>query len=113
KMPTIAARTMNTYSWTSSAACLIQFSMYGNTRRLRPPRGLRQAQLGVAQAFDLVAERGGLLEVQVGRGPAHLFLQLREVGVELLLVVESLGAVDGRRRRQVVALVDARHHGVN
>src|SRR6476469_9989977 len=104
-MPAIAARTIRTYSWTSSAACFSQLVRYVSTRRSRPPRGERQAQLGVAQAFDVVAERGGLFEVEVRRCRLHLRLQLREMRVQLLLVVEPLRAVDRRCRRQVVALV--------
>src|SRR5580765_7847672 len=108
-----AARTIRTYSCTSSAALLIQFSMILSTRRSRPPRGVRQAQFGVAQPFDVVAERRGLLEVEIGGGRLNLRLQLLQMRVELLLVVESFGAVDRGRGRQVVAFVDARHHLVD
>ncbi len=60
-----------------------------------PPRRPRQSEFGIAEAFDVVAEGGGLFEIEVrGRG-AHVFLELRDIGVELLLVVEPFGAVDG------------------
>src|SRR6516162_3670637 len=104
---------MRTYSCTSSAELLIHFSMNISTRRSRPPRGVRQSQLRIAQPFDVVAKRGGLFEIEVRRGRLHLRLQFLEMRVELLLVVEALGAIDRRRRREVVALVNARHHIVD
>src|SRR3954464_4386054 len=118
-MPTIAARTRKTYSCTSSAACFIQPSSSVSTmvtasrrrraNRSRPPRGPRQPELGVAQAFDLIAQRRRLFEIELRRGGAHLLLQPGQIRIELLLVVEALRAVQRRRRRHVVALVDARH----
>src|SRR5580765_494208 len=105
----MVAATSRTYSCTSSAACLAQLSMNGGTRRSRPPRGSRHSQLRIPQALDLVAQRRGFLEIEVGGGAFHLDLQVRDVSVQLLLVVEALGAVDGGRRRQIIALVHARH----
>src|SRR5215471_8643409 len=111
-MPWKAAMVRRMYSCTSKAACLPQRSMSGITRRSGPPRR-GQRQLRIAQALDLIAQRRRLFEVEVGCSRLHLELERLQVRVELLLVVEALGAVDGRRRRDVVALVDARHHFVD
>ena len=72
--------------------------MNGSTRRSRPPSGPRQAQLGVAQALDIVAQCGGLLEVQVGGSGAHLILERDEVGVQLgLRRIQAVCDTDNRR----------------
>src|SRR5579872_4051719 len=110
-MPTMAAPTSLTYSWVSSAACFNQFSIY--TRRSGPPYRPRQAQFGIAEAFDVVAERRGLFEIEVRGGRPHLLLESGQIGVELLLIVEALRPVQRRRRRQIVALVDTGHHIVD
>src|SRR4051794_9528183 len=108
--PRIAAPTRRMYSWTSSAALLNQFTTNEGTRSASPRRP-RQAQVGAAQAFDVVAKGGGLLEVEIGGGRFHLFLQAGQVSVEFALCPEHLGAVPHEHgSRHVVTLVDARHH---
>src|SRR5689334_1130441 len=104
----MAARTRKTYSCTSRAACFPHPSSSVSTmmtasrsrcgRRSRLAGGPRQTELGIAQALDLIAQRRRLLEIEIGRRRAHLLLQAGEMRVELLLVVEPLGAVDGCRR---------------
>src|ERR1700674_1863200 len=96
---------MRMYSCTSSAAFLSGFSMRGSTRASGPP----QTQVRGPQAFDLVAERRRLLEIQIrGRRP-HIGLQAREVGIELGLGAESFRSLRGHGGRHVIALVHARH----
>src|SRR5215470_5352456 len=111
-MPWKARTVRRTYSWTSSAASLPQRSMNDTTRRSGPPRR-GQRQLRIAQTLDLIAQRRRLFEVEVGRSRLHLLLKRLQVRVELLLIVEALGAVDRRGRGDVVALVDTRHHFVD
>src|SRR3954469_20071433 len=101
------------YSCASRAALFSQRSIRDNTRASGPPRRPRQPELGIAEAFDVVAKRSGFLEIEIRGGGAHVVLQFGDVGVELLLIVEALGAVGGRRRRDVVAFVDAGHHVVD
>src|SRR6266516_3402706 len=108
-----AAATRNTYSWTSSTAFFNRPSKNGSTRWSGPPRRPRQSQLGVAQAFDLVADRRRLLEIEIRGGRLHLVLQRRHVGIELGLRTEPVGLVADDGRRHVIALVDARHHLVD
>src|SRR5690349_3647070 len=112
-MPRNAPTTRRTYSCTSSAAVFNASSMYGSTPGSGPPRRPRQPQLGIAQAFDVVANSRGLFEVEVLGGLAHFDLSRREVGVEFRLGLERLGAVLEQRRRGVVPFVDARHHVVD
>src|SRR3954469_11422107 len=112
KMPWNAEAVRQMYSCTCSAACLPQRSISANTRRSGPPRR-GQRQLGIAQALDLIAQRRRFFEVEVGRSGLHLELKRLQVGVELLLIVKALGAVDGRSRRQVVPFVHARHDVVD
>src|SRR5574338_1298406 len=108
-MPRMPASTRRTYSWTSSAALLSHFSTNEGTRSVSPRRP-RQPEVGVAQAFDVVAKGGGLLEVEVRGRRFHLLLQTGEVGIEFRLRAEHLGTVaHEHRRRHVVALVHARH----
>src|SRR5438105_6060799 len=100
-MPWKAACVRNTYSWTSRAAFFSQRSSSGNTCGSGPPHRAGQHQLGVAEPLDFVSKGGGFLEIEIRRGRAHFLLLRRQIGVELLLVVESLGSVGRRGRRQI------------
>ena len=51
-----------------------------------------QPELAGAQLLDAIAQRGGLLELEVGRGGLHLRLQLRDVRFELAVRAEELAA---------------------
>src|ERR1035437_1504711 len=104
---------MRTYSWTSRTAFLSLSWMNASTRWSAPLRRARQPQLGVAQAFDVVTERRGLFEIQIGRGRLHLALQRRDIGIELRLRAELFGWVVRDGGRHVIALVDARHDVVD
>ena len=41
------------------------------------------AELAVLEAADLVAQAGGLLELEVGRRLAHPLLELADIGLEV------------------------------
>src|SRR5215468_8846048 len=73
--PASVAPVRRTYSCASRAAFLSQLLTSDSTRRSGPPRRPRQTQFGVAQAFDVVAQARGLLEVEVGGRRLHLLLQ--------------------------------------
>src|SRR5258708_23785242 len=105
--PTLAMR--RTSSWTSSTASFAQVSSF-NAKLAAAPG---QPQLAALQLLDAIADRGGLLELEVGRRRLHLLLQPRDVGVELRLRLELPGFVPPCRDRDVVALVDAVHHRVD
>src|SRR5258708_12598034 len=66
--PTLAMR--RTYSWTSSTASFAQVSSF-NAKLAAAPG---QPQLAVLQLLDAIADRGGLLELEVCRPPLHLLL---------------------------------------
>src|SRR5947209_16795452 len=99
----MVAATRRTYSCTSSAACLNQPRRSEITRRSGPPRRRNDRQLRIPEPLDLVAECRRLLEIQIRGGRLHLALLGRQVRLELLLVVEALGAVNRRGRRHVIA----------
>src|SRR6478752_10178894 len=65
------------------------------------------------QAFHAVPERGGALEVQIGRRRPHVGFERREMGLERRLVRELIPLVGRHRYRQVVALVHAGHHALD
>ena len=95
-MPRKRPPSRRTYSWTSSAAFFSQLSINESTRVRLLRAGHGSPSSAVAQAFDVVAEGRGLLEIEIRRGRAHLLLQRRDVGVELRLRAEHVRAVAGR-----------------
>src|SRR5688572_17756085 len=91
-----------TYSWTSRTAALSQRSVALSTRSPAGP-GARESELARSQRLEPVADRCGLLEVQVRGRRLHLTLEPRDLGIELRLGAERLTRV-ARHRRHVVPL---------
>src|SRR3977135_691585 len=76
-------------------------------------RVVDHGELGGAQALDLVAHAGGLLEVEVGGGLAHAGLQIGDDRLEIVPdgggVLELAGSARAGRDQDVVALIHAVH----
>src|SRR5262245_61709804 len=106
----MALRHRLTYSWTSRSSDFSSVIGFGT----RLPAGeAAEAELARAQRPEVVAQRGGALEVEVGGRRLHFALELGDVGVELGLGAKRHALLARRRRRRVVALVNARQHLVD
>src|SRR6185312_788223 len=98
-----------TYSWTSRRAALVHSCSFDFTSATAPD----QPQIAVLQLLDAIAQRGGLLELQIRRGRLHLRAQSRDVRLQLAVCLEQSRVVRGLADGDVVALVHARHHIVD
>ena len=67
-------------------------------------------ELGLAQALDLVAQARGGLELEVGGGLAHLFLQAGDHGLQVVADQRLALLGEAGVHRNVVLLVDRGEH---
>src|SRR5262245_49016339 len=107
----MAAADSRTYSWTSRTRLLRSADRNVTPSPLGQPAG--QPQFLAAKRFERVADRGRPFEVEIRRRGLHLSLERLDVGIELCLGPERLALLPWRRRRRVIALVDAREHVVD
>src|SRR5215831_6427687 len=99
------------YSWTSRTRDLRSADRNVTPSPLGQPAG--QPEFLAAERFERVAHRGRPLEVEIRCRGLHLSLERLDVRIELRLRPERLALLPWRRRRRVVALVDAREHVVD
>ena len=85
---------------------LFHLDVQGVPRERAALRAGCQFQLHRFQPADLVAQTGSFLELQIGRGRAHAFFEIRNGGLEIMADMMQRALVAGRDR-DMVAFIDA------
>ena len=96
----------------SSAASRSTFAAFRAPCLFPRHRVVHDGEFGGLEALDLVADAGGLFEVEVGGGVAHRLFQGVEMGLQVVAdqvaaLGKALAADAGNVGADVVALVDA------